>query len=186
MENSKRRESTSSSVDSPDNKFTYYFNEQTPNLGNLRDDQQKLIDHIISGSNIQSSLTREEIMKTLSLVAGDLTDEAEKRFKFINFLLAPDELDPNEEYDSTKDYFPAQSYISTIDPELRACKDEDTSLFFPTESSKSQLAAKEICEGCSQKSECLETAIRNNEDGIWGGTSKGDRIKLVKSISTIS
>jgi len=55
------------------------------------------------------------------------------------------------------------------------CKGADADLFFP-ERGASTRKAKAICRACSVQSECLEYAIRTNQDsGIWGGTTEEER-----------
>lgn len=57
-----------------------------------------------------------------------------------------------------------------------ACKDTDPDLFFKPRwitdnrwTAESE-GAKDMCRQCEVKSNCLETAIMNNEhNGIWGG-----------------
>jgi WhiB family transcriptional regulator, redox-sensing transcriptional regulator len=36
-------------------------------------------------------------------------------------------------------------------------------------------AAKEVCRNCPVKAQCLQTAVRDAEEGVWGGTSERDR-----------
>ena len=36
-------------------------------------------------------------------------------------------------------------------------------------------AAKAICEPCPLKTACLEYALENNYEGVWGGTTDTDR-----------
>lgn len=38
--------------------------------------------------------------------------------------------------------------------------------------------AKRVCEGCPVKALCLEEAITNDEYGVWGGTTRSERIKI--------
>lgn len=64
-----------------------------------------------------------------------------------------------------------------------ACVYADTDIFFPVGSSMKALKkaseAKAICAECPVLSECLEYAIRTNQDsGIWGGTTEEERISL--------
>lgn len=58
-----------------------------------------------------------------------------------------------------------------------ACQDADPELFFPGQG-KRTTAARAICKECEVRRDCLLFAIRNNEDGIWGGTSEGQRRNL--------
>ena len=56
----------------------------------------------------------------------------------------------------------------------------DTDLFFPVGSSmkamKQANEAKAICMECPVVNECLDYAIRTNQDsGIWGGTDEEQR-----------
>ena len=63
------------------------------------------------------------------------------------------------------------------------CRDTDPDLFFPVGTTGQALLqidrAKEVCEQCTVKVDCLEFALETNQDsGIWGGTSEEDRRKL--------
>ena len=64
-----------------------------------------------------------------------------------------------------------------------ACRDTDPALFFPlgpTGPAIEQIdSAKEVCDACDSKAQCLEFALATNQDsGIWGGTSEEERRKL--------
>ena len=61
-----------------------------------------------------------------------------------------------------------------------SCAYSDTELFFPVGSSmkamKQTNEAKAICLECPVINECLDYAIRTNQDsGIWGGTDEEQR-----------
>ena len=66
-----------------------------------------------------------------------------------------------------------------------ACAQTDPELFFPQESelwdgrlvSKylNIAAAKSICQSCPLAVQCLEYALKNQEVGIWGGTTEDQR-----------
>lgn len=60
-----------------------------------------------------------------------------------------------------------------------ACKDKDTSLFFPytvTRANSSKiLDAFTICESCPVSAHCLYEAFINDYDGIWGRTTRQQR-----------
>ncbi len=63
------------------------------------------------------------------------------------------------------------------------CRDTDPDLFFPigtTGPAVDQIAAaKFVCEQCSARHDCLDFALRTNQDsGIWGGTSEEERRRL--------
>ena len=60
------------------------------------------------------------------------------------------------------------------------CVYADTDLFFPVGSSmkamKQANEAKAICMECPVVNECLDYAIRTNQDsGIWGGATEDER-----------
>ena len=38
--------------------------------------------------------------------------------------------------------------------------------------------AKRLCSTCAVKQECLDYALRNNEDGVWGGLTANERRKV--------
>ena len=60
------------------------------------------------------------------------------------------------------------------------CANSDSDIFFPVGSSMKAMkkvnAAKLICAECPVINECLDYAIRTNQDsGIWGGTTEDER-----------
>jgi WhiB family redox-sensing transcriptional regulator len=44
--------------------------------------------------------------------------------------------------------------------------------------------AKAICAECPYKIRCLEYALKNHEQGIWGGTTERDRRRILTAIKT--
>lgn len=59
-----------------------------------------------------------------------------------------------------------------------ACRDLDTSLFFP-ESESDAADAKAVCAGCPVRQACLDFALLTRQhDGIWGGTTETERRRL--------
>jgi WhiB family transcriptional regulator, redox-sensing transcriptional regulator len=58
-----------------------------------------------------------------------------------------------------------------------ACRHEDPELFFPISEVAEQLvaAAKAVCGACSVRASCLAFAVETRQDGIWGGTTSGER-----------
>ncbi|MFI6132673.1 WhiB family transcriptional regulator [Micromonospora sp. NPDC051141] len=68
-----------------------------------------------------------------------------------------------------------------------ACRGYDTELFFPrTESSWMVRRAKDVCARCPLLDPCLEWAMRQpvgKLDGIWGGTTPRERLKLRRETS---
>ncbi len=60
------------------------------------------------------------------------------------------------------------------------CRDTDPDLFFPIGTTGQALVqidrAKEVCEVCPVKTDCLEYALETNQDsGIWGGLDEEQR-----------
>jgi WhiB family redox-sensing transcriptional regulator len=60
------------------------------------------------------------------------------------------------------------------------CRDTDPELFFPIGTTGAALVqieqAKGVCRQCPVRDDCLEFALRTNQDsGIWGGTSEEER-----------
>ncbi|MDQ6927100.1 MAG: WhiB family transcriptional regulator [Actinomycetota bacterium] len=66
-----------------------------------------------------------------------------------------------------------------------SCQTTDADLFFPIGNGGPAIdqiaAAKEVCNACPVRVECLSFALRTNQEaGIWGGTSEDERRKLRK------
>lgn len=58
------------------------------------------------------------------------------------------------------------------------CSQTDPELFFPEKGGSTKMA-KQICESCSVKVECLEYAIEHDERfGVWGGYSERERRRI--------
>lgn len=60
------------------------------------------------------------------------------------------------------------------------CRDTDPDLFFPVGTTGQALIqidrAREVCNQCPVKRDCLEFALETNQDsGIWGGMSEEER-----------
>jgi WhiB family redox-sensing transcriptional regulator len=66
-----------------------------------------------------------------------------------------------------------------------ACSQHDPDLFFPDTEGPNFYTlirnAKEVCFTCPYQLECLEHAVKNNEPGIWGGTSDKERKNMKRS-----
>jgi WhiB family redox-sensing transcriptional regulator len=73
--------------------------------------------------------------------------------------------------------------LSTADYRWRkdaACRDTSPDLFFPVGTTGQALVqidrAKEVCDVCPVKNDCLEYALETNQDsGIWGGLDEEQR-----------
>ena len=60
------------------------------------------------------------------------------------------------------------------------CAQTDPEAFFP-EKGGSTREAKKVCLTCEVRTDCLESALMNDERfGIWGGLSERERRKLKK------
>lgn len=58
------------------------------------------------------------------------------------------------------------------------CNEVDPEIFFPERGGSSK-AARNVCNECEVRLECLRYALANREQfGIWGGTSERERRKL--------
>lgn len=68
---------------------------------------------------------------------------------------------------------------SRLDWKLKAaCRDLDTSLFFP-ESEADADEAKAVCATCPVRQACLEFALATRQhDGVWGGLTESERKRL--------
>lgn len=42
--------------------------------------------------------------------------------------------------------------------------------------------AKAVCADCPIRLQCLEFAIKHNEDGVWGGTTQAERQDIRKAL----
>lgn len=63
------------------------------------------------------------------------------------------------------------------------CIDQPPNFFFP-ESAQSNLPAKRICEMCAVRLDCLDYAIKTNQQfGIWGGTVEKERTSIRKMMA---
>lgn len=58
-----------------------------------------------------------------------------------------------------------------------ACLGADTEQFFPPKTSRSDVNAVRVkfCNRCPVQDECLATALRNGEYGVWGG--RGEKVR---------
>lgn len=64
-----------------------------------------------------------------------------------------------------------------------ACRSSDTAVFFPDRGASTK-EAKDICNGCPVKEECLDYALMNGEKfGIWGGYSERERRRIKRKLN---
>jgi WhiB family redox-sensing transcriptional regulator len=66
--------------------------------------------------------------------------------------------------------------------EQAACAGEDLNMFFPDTPNNRAVAAKAVCKTCSVVAECLQFALENYEQGVWGGTTDNQRRHLRRSL----
>lgn len=58
------------------------------------------------------------------------------------------------------------------------CAEVDAELFFP-EKGHPSMPAKQVCQGCEVRAECLEYALANGvQHGVWGGLTDIERRRL--------
>jgi WhiB family redox-sensing transcriptional regulator len=72
--------------------------------------------------------------------------------------------------------------VTTYDPDDwrldAACRDLDTSIFFP-ESDEETTLALAVCASCPVREACLEFAlITRQDDGVWGGLDENERRRV--------
>lgn len=70
------------------------------------------------------------------------------------------------------------------------CASTDPEAFYPQDMDGLKTAiyynetgAKLVCKTCPYMVQCLEYAIKNNEIGIWGGTTEGQRKRLKRQLN---
>jgi WhiB family redox-sensing transcriptional regulator len=59
------------------------------------------------------------------------------------------------------------------------CRQIDAELFFP-EASRVPHDARRACSLCAVTTDCLSFALKNDVDGVWGGTTRAQRAKIRK------
>jgi len=74
-------------------------------------------------------------------------------------------------------------FMSAARNEDALCKEIGGHIFFPDHGDYvTARLAKSICSNCTIKLECLREALTDpNLDGIWGGTSRRDRARLLRA-----
>ncbi|MBA2279512.1 WhiB family transcriptional regulator [Candidatus Saccharibacteria bacterium] len=82
---------------------------------------------------------------------------------------------------------PPLNWDSEAIQKLRNCIDKPRGLFFPEPGPNlkdRQKLAKAICAECIINDLCLDEALKNSQNvGIWGGTTKGERKKIINARS---
>ena len=64
------------------------------------------------------------------------------------------------------------------------CKDADPTIFF-AESNSKIAQAKQVCAGCPIQQMCLDWAVENAEDGVYGAMTPRERKKIRKGADII-
>lgn len=59
-----------------------------------------------------------------------------------------------------------------------ACRGKPLYLWFPDDKTPISKAAKQICDSCPVKQECLDYGVENEFYGVWGGLSSRKRSKM--------
>ncbi len=60
--------------------------------------------------------------------------------------------------------------------EQAACAGTDPDAWFPEPVQRPEPVVGRICDGCPVRTSCLAAALLGDEDGIWGGTRRGQRL----------
>ncbi|MDA8297410.1 MAG: WhiB family transcriptional regulator [Actinomycetota bacterium] len=60
-----------------------------------------------------------------------------------------------------------------------ACRGVPLAVFFPASEDDCD-EAKAICAGCPARRPCLDDALKNGLQGVWGGTSERERRVLAR------
>lgn len=73
-----------------------------------------------------------------------------------------------------------------------ACIDANPEIFFPSEGGhgssylkRLELVAKAYCHACPVSGNCLDEALLNDEFGVWGGTTRKERVRLKRRASRV-
>jgi WhiB family transcriptional regulator, redox-sensing transcriptional regulator len=61
---------------------------------------------------------------------------------------------------------------------MAACRDTDPELFFPVGSEPVAQEARDACDACVVRPQCLEYALEERHRGVWGGTTDADRAAI--------
>jgi WhiB family transcriptional regulator, redox-sensing transcriptional regulator len=63
-----------------------------------------------------------------------------------------------------------------------ACRDEDPEIFFPIDVQGPALdqasVAKAVCRRCAVTAACLSFGLETRQEGIWGGTTREERLAM--------
>jgi WhiB family redox-sensing transcriptional regulator len=82
---------------------------------------------------------------------------------------------------SEEDVFRAEPWMKEA-----LCAETDPEIFFPEKYESVAATAKKVCAECDVAKQCLEYALRNNEQyGIWGGLSLIERRALKRQSGTV-
>lgn len=73
-----------------------------------------------------------------------------------------------------------------------ACRGTPTNDFFPEyetklghRGSRPTPEIQALCDSCPVRVPCLTTAIRNNEVGVWGGTTQSQRASILRAVPRV-
>lgn len=73
-----------------------------------------------------------------------------------------------------------------------ACRGTPTDLFFPNylraighRGARPPARLQALCDSCPVRVPCLTWALRNNEVGIWGGTTESQRAAILKAVARV-
>lgn len=80
-------------------------------------------------------------------------------------------------------YFEIHALLDESWREYAACRNYPTAWWFPPDGMQRDYTARarHICGTCDVRDECLDTALRRNEEGIWGGLNIKERRAVRKT-----
>lgn len=87
---------------------------------------------------------------------------------------------------NVRDLHPLNHVRETVNwRSVAACRGMQVALFYPESSDDAGYeAARQICESCSVRTDCLAEAVGNREvDGMWGGATPKERRRLRRRLS---
>jgi WhiB family redox-sensing transcriptional regulator len=78
-----------------------------------------------------------------------------------------------------KTYGTRELVLPDFDLSQAVCGQADPEVFFPDKNSQWAHLAKKLCQQCNVREECLEWALKNDEQfGVWGGLTASERDAL--------
>jgi hypothetical protein len=67
-----------------------------------------------------------------------------------------------------------------------ACDDTQNPAFFSDDPTDQNTATQQVCASCPVRRSCLASALLNDEQGVWGGTTETDREVITTKLAKLS